>query len=162
MSDLWANARLMVQLFERVRGRPGPAFDQLKRLNLSFSHLRALRLLEADRVLTMKELAEQLEITPPSVTTLTRRLVELGLVERRPHAEDSRVVLVALTTAGRDLHARLTEEHVGRMAELLRGLSPEEQQQFLSLLERAVTAMHQASDAPPAPDHGGDENNTPA
>jgi len=146
MNDLLANARRMIALFERMRTtRPSPAFEQLKQLNLSFSHLRTLRLLAPDRVMTMKDLAEELQITPPSVTALTRRLVQAGLVERGAHAEDSRVVLLSLTDAGRTLHQQLSQEHMERMASLLQGLSPDEQAQFLNLLERAVDALHDAA-----------------
>lgn len=149
MSDLLTNARRMLQLFEQMREtRPGPGLVQLKELNLSFSHMRALRLLAPNRVLSMKDLAEELQLTPPSVTALTRRLVQTGLVQRSAHAEDSRVMLLSLTTAGQRLHEQLTHEHVERMAALLQGLSDQEQRQFLALLERAVNAMQQ--DAPAA------------
>ena len=143
MSDLLKNAQRMMHLFAQMRDtRPGPAFAQLKRLNLSFSHLRAMQLLMPDRVLPMKELAEQLQLTPPSVTALTRRLVQTGLVQRTTHAEDSRVVLLSLTESGRALHEQLTQEQVARMACLLGGLMPQEQEQFLDLLERGVQAIH--------------------
>lgn len=142
MSDAMTNARRMVQLFARMReARPGPAIVQIKELNLSFSHMRALHLLAPDRVLSMKDLAEQLQITPPSVTTLARRLVQTGLVQRVAHAEDSRIMLLSLTEAGRTFQAQLGQEHVNQMARLLQGLTEHEQEQFLDLLERAVNAL---------------------
>ena len=142
MGDLRANARRMLQLFEQMREtRPGPGCAHLKQLNLSFSHLRALHMLAPDQVLSMKDLAEQLQLAPPSVTALTRRLVQTGLVERTTHAEDSRVSLLSLTDRGRRLHDQLSEEHIERMARLLQGLAEHEQDQFLDLLERAVHAM---------------------
>ena len=151
MTDLLTNARRMIQLFEQMRDtRPGGAFEQLKQLNLSFSHLRAMRLLAPDRVLSMKDLAEELQLTPPSVTALVRRLAQTGMVRRTVHEEDSRIALLSLTEAGRALHERLAQEHVERMAHLLQGLSEQEQAQFLDLLERAVQAMRAnatASDA---------------
>ena len=55
MNDLYTNAKRMVSLFEQMRhARSSPAFALLKQLNLSFSHMAALRLLAPDRVLTMK------------------------------------------------------------------------------------------------------------
>ncbi|NTU80056.1 MAG: MarR family transcriptional regulator, partial [Chloroflexales bacterium] len=59
----------------------------------------------------------------------------------QPHAEDSRVVLLALTAAGRDLHHALYEEQIQRMGLLLARLSPDEQRTFLDLLERATTPV---------------------
>lgn len=149
MSDLLTNAKRMVRLFEQMRDtRPGAAFEQLKQLNLSISHLRVMRLLSHGEVLSMKDIAEQLQLTPPSVTALSRRLTQTGLVHRTAHAEDSRVVLLSLTDAGRIFHEQLTQEHTDRMARLLQGLSEQEQQQFLDLLDRAVHAMWANAQSP--------------
>jgi DNA-binding MarR family transcriptional regulator len=148
MSDLLSNAHRMLGLFAEMRDtRPGPAFEALKQLNLSLSHMRTLQLLTPDRTLAMKDLAEHLQMTPPSVTAITRRLVQTGLVQRTTHAEDSRVVLLSLTDAGRALYEQVTQEHIDRMVRLLGGLSADEQQQFLDLLERAVHAMRAADRA---------------
>ena len=135
-------AARLLQLMERLRmqGR-SPAFARLSALNLSFSQVRVVRLLVDHPVLSMKELAELLDLTPPSVTALIRRLGQVGLVERRPHPADSRVVLLALTQAGHELHQVLYHEQLERMAQLLAGLSIAEQEQFLALLERAVRAL---------------------
>ncbi|MBA3947880.1 MAG: MarR family transcriptional regulator [Herpetosiphonaceae bacterium] len=136
------NARRLLRLLDAMREhRPRPTFAQLNHLNLSFSHLRLLQLLAPNHSLAMKELAEEMQITPPSVTTLTRRLVETELVERRSHAEDSRVVLLSLTEAGRTLLRRLYEDHLHNMERLLQGLSTEDQELFLDLLERAVQTL---------------------
>jgi DNA-binding MarR family transcriptional regulator len=133
------NARRFLYLLDRLRHqRSGPAFQRLRALNLSHSHMALIRILAPDHELAMKDLADRLQLTPPSVTALTRRLVLIGLVERRPHAEDSRVALLSLTDAGRDLHWQLYHEQIQAMESLLAGLSDEEQQLFLDLLARAV------------------------
>ena len=132
----------MLRLFEQLRHqKAGSALRRMHELELSFSHIRALHLLAIAPALAMKELAEQLQLTPPSVTALTRRLVQTGLVARQPHAEDSRVVLLSLTDDGRALLTQLYHERLERMECLLEALTPEEQQVFLDLLERAVQAM---------------------
>ncbi len=141
-SGVHTNARRLLRLFDAMRGyRPGTTFTQFNHFNLSFSHLRLLQLLAPNHSLPMKDLAEEMRITPPSVTTLTRRLVETGLVERRSHAEDSRIVLLSLTDAGRALMRKLYENHLSNMERLLQGLSMEDQELFLDLLERAVQTL---------------------
>lgn len=140
MDQSQANAERLLRLLERLRPQLiGPAFKQLHALELSPSHMRMLRALHGQESLAMKELADQLCIKPPSVTSLTRRLVEIGLVGRQTHAADSRVVLLELTEAGRALHQALYEEQLAGMARLLARLTPDEQQTFLDLLERATT-----------------------
>lgn len=138
-NDQTTNARRLIHLLERLRPQMiGPALRRLKELQLSHSHLRMLRILHEHRLIAMKDLADQLQITPPSVTALTRRLVQTGIVERRPHPEDSRIQLLDLSEAGRELHRQLQAEHMERMERILARLSPAEQAQFLDLLDRAT------------------------
>jgi len=133
------NPQRLLQLFERMRPQLlGPAFRRLHELQLAPSHLRVLRALHHQTPLAMKDLADELGLTPPSVTALTRRLVQTGLLARRAHAEDSRVALLELTDAGHKLHRELTDEQLRGMQRLLAALSAEEQQTLLDLLERAI------------------------
>lgn len=151
METIRDHAQHLVHLFEMLRqGRPSAAFLRLNQLNLSFSHIRALHLLAPDKTLAMKELAEQLQMTPPSVTALTRRLVQTGLVRRETHPEDSRVVLLSLTDEGQQLFNQLYEDQLCRMEQLLHGLTLDEQQLFLKLLERAIQTMREAQADEPA------------
>lgn len=142
MKNTSNNAHRLVRLFEQMRHqKAGRATARLTELGLSFSHIRALHLLATEPQLAMKNLAEHLSLTPPSVTALTRRLVQTGLVHRQSHADDSRVALLSLTDEGRDLLALLYQDQHRRMEQLLDGLTPEEQQLFLDLLERAVLSI---------------------
>ncbi len=135
-----ANAQRLLQLLDCLRAgqQRSPLFQQLSAWGLSLSHLRVLNLLAPDRVVSMRELAAELGITPPSLTALIRRLVHNGLVERRPCPDDSRVTLLALTAAGQALHRDLESERLARMAHLLSGLSHAEQALFLDLIDRAI------------------------
>lgn len=137
-----ANAQRLLTLLDcmRVRQPRSPLFDQLNEWGLSISHLRLLGLLAPDRELSMRELAEALNIKPPSLTALTRRLLQNGLLERRPHPDDSRVILLSLSESGRQLHRDLERERLHQLVYLLSGLSHTEQQVFLDLLERAMRA----------------------
>lgn len=148
MSDLESKAHRLLLLFELMRGhRSNSAFARLSQLNLTFSHIRALHLLASEHTLAMKDLAERLCMSPPSVTALTRRMAQVGLVSRQPHAEDSRVALLTLTDEGLELLQQLSRDRLQRMEQLLEALTPDEQDQFLTLLERAVRAAQE--DAPP-------------
>lgn len=156
MPDLDTNARRMALCFAHLREiGAGPAISTLKLLNLSFTHIKTLGLLFSEGRLTMKELAERLQITPPSVTILARRLVQIGLVQRTTHPQDHRVTLLSLTDEGRELYESLAESQIKRLALLLSALNAEEQEQFLGLLERAVRSFAtapRAGDAPPSGD----------
>ncbi|GAB4435464.1 MAG: MarR family transcriptional regulator [Chloroflexi bacterium OHK40] len=140
MSDPNANARRMLGIMERLRPLfLGPAFRRLTELQLSPSHHRMLRVLATAHPMAMKDLADRLGLTPPSITALTRRLVATGLVERRAHLDDSRVALLDLTAAGNALYQELMAEQLLGMRRLLDTLSPAEQETLLELLDRAVS-----------------------
>ncbi|MBP8253089.1 MAG: MarR family transcriptional regulator [Herpetosiphon sp.] len=142
MNDLHTNAKRMIGLFERMRSaRSSPAFNLLKELNLSFSHMGVIRCLAEHGEMTMKQIAECLQITPPSVTVLVRRLEQTKMVQRRANDNDSRVTLLSLAPQGQQFHSQFVEEHLTSMTRLLKGLTPDEQEEFLNLLERAVEAM---------------------
>lgn len=76
-------------------------------------------------------------VTQPSMTGLIARLAGAGLVERRRHDGDGRVVLVAVTDAGvADLERRRSTT-ASTLAQGLSSLAPDE----LDALERAIPAL---------------------
>jgi len=76
-------------------------------LNLAPTQAIALRELEAERPISMRELAERLRCHPSNITGVVDRLEARGLVERRPDPRDRRVKGLALTPNGQQLRVRL-------------------------------------------------------
>lgn len=150
--SLEANTHRLIGLFDLMReSKPNPVHARMQTLNVTFAHIRAMHMLAPDRTLAMKDLAEQLKLTPPSVTALTRRLVQTGLVRREPHPEDSRVGLLSLTPDGHTLLQELYQSRIEDTRRLLQGLSLQEQQLLLDLLERAIHALRSGEQAEPLP-----------
>ena len=79
-----------------------------------------------------------------TMTNRIDRLAARGFVERRRDPDDGRVVVVALTRAGRSLVDRALPAHAENESRLLSFLSERERQVFTSLLRR----MHLALSAP--------------
>ena len=78
-------------------------------LGLTPGHLKALFVLDAERALSMGEIAEALICDPSNATWLVDRLDERDLIERRPHPSDRRVKTVVLTPAGSKLKNQVIE-----------------------------------------------------
>lgn len=75
------------------------------------------------------ELAERLQAQPHGVVALVDRAEQAGLVQRKPHGEDQRVVEVHPTAKGRRLLQRLAREHreeLRRLAEVIDAAWPED------------------------------------
>jgi DNA-binding MarR family transcriptional regulator len=137
------NARRLLELMNRLRPLLlESVIRHFRSMQLSPSHGQVLGALWHTSPLAMKDVANHLGLTPPSITAIARHLVESGLVARRPHADDSRVALLELTEAGHALHRQLRAESLREMEQLLSALAPEEQRTFLDLLERVVAAGH--------------------
>jgi DNA-binding MarR family transcriptional regulator len=81
-------------------------------LGMSFGRIRAIRRI-ARSPMTMGELAANLGIDAPYATLVVDELERQGLVERRPHATDRRIKLVASTPQGTAI-ARQADEILGR------------------------------------------------
>lgn len=62
--------------------------------------------------MAMKDLAEQLLLTPHAAVQLVDRLSKAGLAGRRPSSEDRRSVCVELTELGEQLLDRLASQHL--------------------------------------------------
>jgi DNA-binding MarR family transcriptional regulator len=69
-----------------------------------------LRTLWAEDGLTPGEIARRLGLSTPTVTRATSRMEAAGLLRREPHPTDRRMVLVRLTSRGRELEKAIDAE----------------------------------------------------
>jgi DNA-binding MarR family transcriptional regulator len=99
---------------------------------LTFARYEALVLLtfSSRGSLPLGKMGERLQVHPTSVTSIVRRLEAADLVVRRPHPDDGRTVLAAITPAGRELVEAATADLVG--ADFGLGALTEEQLRDLS------------------------------
>jgi DNA-binding MarR family transcriptional regulator len=79
-------------------------------------------------------------LSPSAMTNRLKRLEDQGLVARRADPANGRVVLVALTTAGRRLVERAVVAHVATLDRLLSGFSAREVRSLSGLLTRLEAA----------------------
>jgi MarR family transcriptional regulator, 2-MHQ and catechol-resistance regulon repressor len=100
----------------------GGVFKSWHQHALSLVHLNVLTALEAEGPLSMKQLAEAMDVSDASATGIVDRMEKRGLVERRHGTEDRRVVRVHATEAGfqvfRDMAAHRQEGLTKVLAEL--------------------------------------------
>jgi DNA-binding MarR family transcriptional regulator len=86
---------------------------------------------------TLGQLAEANGVDAPYATLIVDKLEAHGLVERRPHPDDRRRKLVALTAAGRDAIATADAIWL-RPPRAIKDLSPDELGQLTGLLTRLL------------------------
>jgi MarR family 2-MHQ and catechol resistance regulon transcriptional repressor len=97
-------------------------FRSWHRHALSLVHLNVLAVLESEGPLSMKSLAEAMDVSDASVTGIVDRMEKRGLVERRHATDDRRQVVVYLADAGaqvfRDMESQRREIHQRVVSEL--------------------------------------------
>ncbi|HEY9242735.1 MAG TPA: MarR family transcriptional regulator, partial [Streptosporangiaceae bacterium] len=67
---------------------------------LPYTRLRLLQTLHCDGPAIMRNLGDQLGVSPRNMTAMVDALEEAGLVVRQPHPTDRRATLVELTPSG--------------------------------------------------------------
>lgn len=106
-------------------------------LELSPAQCHVLRLLDPDRAIPMRQVAEGLGCDASNVTGLIDRLEVRGLVRRRASEEDRRIKALELTPKGARLRAAFLEG-MAAPPEGLERLSVREQQTLVRLLGRLL------------------------
>jgi DNA-binding MarR family transcriptional regulator len=109
---------------------------------LTVAQLRVLFRLRGGGPVPSGQLANQLGVTLPTVTSVIDRLVKQELVERRDDPGDRRRVIVAVTPAGRALVERIQQ---GRHARLVRALDAIEPVTLAKLID-GLAALAAAAD----------------
>jgi len=85
---------------------------------------------------TMKDLAEKIHRTKPTVTVLIDKLVNLGYVTKEKSREDSRVTFISLTEKGLELKPNFIEISESVNAIVYKDLSDEEAEYIEAMLGR--------------------------
>lgn len=103
---------------------------------LAPSHGDILAMLYKYEKLTMKDLAEKIHRTKPTVTVLVNKLEKLSYVKREKSSEDSRITYIKLTAKGEEFRSVFEKisEDLNKM--LYKNLSEEEANLLDNLLSK--------------------------
>lgn len=108
--ELELDNQLCFALYDASRAVVRAYGPLLEELGLTYpQYVTMLVLWETDEPLSMGDLGGRLHLESGTLTPLIKRLVQLGLVERRRDPADERRVLVATTEQGRQLRRRARE-----------------------------------------------------
>jgi DNA-binding MarR family transcriptional regulator len=123
-----------------------------RRLGVPQIELTALEHLEALGGLTPGELGHRLGLTSGGVTALTGRLIEAGYVTRERHPEDGRMRVLTVTPAGAERMRDYLDPVVKPVDEGVAGLSCEEAELVVAVLDRLAARREAAAAATPGPE----------
>lgn len=107
-----------------------------KRFGIKTTEWRIMAVLGDSGPHTQRELCQLTLMDKVPVNRACKVLEERGLAERRPNERDGRSHLLELTTAGRDVHARIMPLAEDIEARLFGVLDPAEREALSAMLDR--------------------------
>jgi DNA-binding MarR family transcriptional regulator len=144
---LWLRMLTCTTLIENeVRRRLREAFDTtLPRFDV---------LAQLDRSpegMTLGELSQRMMVSNGNMTGLVDRLVEQGLLRRRPSPTDRRSQIVSLTPEGRRFFRTMARANAQWVGEIFAGLSPQDIETLMPLLAKTKTSARNTTRRDGAP-----------
>lgn len=134
------------QLFFRLwRSSHTQTAAALESIGLTPALFAVLNYLRSQDGAIQQQIGSAMKIDPSTMVSLVDQLERAGLAGRRPRPEDRRAREVLMTPKGRRTLERARELAKAVEGDVLRGLSPAERRQLVTLLRKAFAA------APPQP-----------
>jgi DNA-binding MarR family transcriptional regulator len=121
ISDMYALASFL------MRASNVGAFNTIAELDLSFTQIKALCSMDlSDSQPSVKELAESMNVSLPTMSRAVDGLFERGFVDRYEDPSDRRMKRVELTEAGQAVTSTLNEVRLQAMRGFLTSLNDQE------------------------------------
>ena len=111
------------------------------RFGLPYAEIKCLLLFNGERYLTVKNMAERLEVAKSRVTKLINDLAFKKLAEKISDPKDSRVKLISLTPLGRKISNEIDSFHNEIHMNILSQMNEEERKDVISKLELLRASM---------------------
>ena len=88
-----------------------------------------------------RDVEAEFRLSHPTVSGLLQRLEQKGFIEQRSDPEDRRKKRIYVLDKGRQCQQLMHETILENERRIVQDFTPEEQEQFISLLTRAITNM---------------------
>lgn len=116
------------RIFKKILGAKRPPFSLIQLLTIQF--------VLAQKQPLMKEIADFLNITPPSATSLIDGLVANGILKRYPDKTDRRIVRLRIRPKGKQIMTKGFKEISAHIEKMLSRLNENDQNAFIKILEK--------------------------
>ncbi len=130
------NTDRLIAAVERMRGFEMPR-GPLQNADLSLAQFAVLANIADMPGCKVTELADQMKLSTPTVSVAIRKLEEAGWLERKEDAQDARVTHLHLSQKAKTIKQKMERRRDKVIGRFLNRLNEDEQEQLLSLLEKA-------------------------
>ena len=108
--------------------------------DVSVTQCHALEALVENGPMRSSALAERLFLDKSTTSRVVATLVKKGYVEQRPDMADGRAIALYVTSRGRRLYTRITDDLVKQQKQLLQDLDPEIREGVINVIHRLARA----------------------
>ena len=123
-------------LFKTFHAQRCRLWNFCSQVGLNPGQPKILTILDGMGSCRQKDLANQCDIEPATVSRLLDGMEEMGLARREADLEDRRAVRVTITAEGKEMRRRMGAYMDAQERQALAGFSPEEQEQLKAYLAR--------------------------
>ncbi len=110
---------------------------------LTLPQLSTLGVIRDHGTLSVKELAEATQVSPPSASCMVDRLVDIGVVRREPSTVDRREVRITLAPEGEAALNAMEGQLLRALVDLLEKLGPEDASRWCALYARIHSLLEE-------------------
>jgi DNA-binding MarR family transcriptional regulator len=118
--------------------------------DLSVPQLYAIMRIRQRGPLSMKELADVLDVTPPSASAMVDRLVEKGILVREPGIEDRRKVMVQVSPEALKDMQQLEKAILRSFVQIVEQIGPATARKWCEVLDRVYAVLVKEDGGPSA------------
>lgn len=108
--------------------------EKAMKFNFTFSQKEVLRYVINKKNPTMKDIANYLHITPPSVTVIIEFLNKKGLLKRVADKSDQRIIRIIITPKALKIFNTLKNKKLEIFKKILLRLNNKEKEEFIRIL----------------------------
>jgi len=112
-----------------------------QKLGLPYAEVKCLMLFNGERYLTVKGMAQKMEVAKSRITKITDGLIDKGLAKRIDDPNDARVKLISLTSVGKKKSEEITTFHRSIHRKILMQMNTDERKKVLSRMELLRSSM---------------------
>ena len=121
--------RMACQFADSLKSEP----DGMICADMTFPQSNAMMVIQERGGVTVKELAEQLHVSPPSASAMVDRLVDMGMLDREQSREDRREVRIRVSEKGGESIEAVESQILATITGLLEKLGPDMSRQWVEV-----------------------------
>ena len=139
---LW---KKLFQTTEMIRNYQTRAIRKGRYPEITMTQLQIIGcvLFSPEQSVRVRDISEELGITPGGVSQQVETLVQMGLLERKTDEKDRRAVCITLSERGKEINRKLDSFFSSLFQRLLAGVPEEKYRNFVEVLDTMAEAMEE-------------------